>query len=103
MRRPPRARKLSEAGDDVPALENVERHFAILGNDDEPAPSSPSTRLSDQLVEEAQTLFQRRTGRTFSLEDARQILENLTGFFCALQRWTRTSAVSGADVQPPNP
>lgn len=44
-------------------------------------------RLSRQIVEEARGLFERRSGRRFTPEDARQILENLIGFFAALHRW----------------
>ena len=99
MRRPPRARKRYAAQDNVVGAQEEQRHLGIF--EDRKVPDAPA-HLSEQLVEEAQTLFQRRTGRTFSLEDARQILENLTGFFCALQRWTRTPAVPGADIQPPN-
>lgn len=52
-----------------------------------------SRRLSDELVEDARRVFQSRTDRTLTSEDARQILENLTGFFSILHEWDRTSAV----------
>jgi hypothetical protein len=103
MRRPPHSLKCDEAPDDIAGAPGDHRHSEPSGHGDGLAASPRSSRLSDQLVQEAQTLFERRTGRSFSLEDARQILENLTGFFCALRRWTRTPATPGADVQPPNP
>ena len=52
-----------------------------------------SRRLSDELVEDARRVFQKRTDRTLISEDARQILENLTGFFSILHEWDRTNTV----------
>jgi hypothetical protein len=46
-----------------------------------------SRRLSDELVEDARRVFQKRTERMLSSEDARQILENLSGFFSILHEW----------------
>lgn len=51
-----------------------------------------SRRLSDGLVEDARRIFQKRTSRKLTDEDARQILENLIGFFSVLHEWDRTSA-----------
>lgn len=51
-----------------------------------------SRRLSDELVEDARRIFQRRTGRKLTAEDARQILENLIGFFSILHEWDRAGA-----------
>lgn len=48
-----------------------------------------SRRFSDKLVEDARQLFQERTTRTLTSEDARQILENLTGFFTVLHDMDR--------------
>ncbi len=50
-----------------------------------------SRRLSDELVEDARRVFQKRTERILTSEDARQILENLTGFFSILHEWDRTN------------
>jgi len=49
-----------------------------------------SRRLSNELVEDARKAFQKRTDRTLTSEDARQILENLGGFFSILREWDRT-------------
>lgn len=57
-----------------------------------------SRRLSDEVVEDARRLFQKRTERTLSSEDARQILENLIGFFSILHEWDRADAGDGAKV-----
>lgn len=46
-----------------------------------------STRFSDELVEDARRIFQERTDRNLTSEDARQMLENLTGFFSVLWEW----------------
>lgn len=48
-----------------------------------------SQQFSDDLLEEAIEVFQERTERTLTLEDARQMLENLTGFFGVLREWER--------------
>lgn len=46
-----------------------------------------STRFPDELVEDARRIFQERTDRNLTSEDARQMLENLTGFFSVLWEW----------------
>lgn len=51
-----------------------------------------SRRFSDALVEEARVLFQADSARPLNNEDARQMLENLTGFFIVLMEWDRASA-----------
>ena len=45
--------------------------------------------VDDALLEKTIQLFQNRTGRTLSKEDARQIVENVTGFFQVLAEWDR--------------
>ncbi|GGZ38695.1 hypothetical protein [Asticcacaulis endophyticus] len=42
-------------------------------------------KFSKGLIEEARDLFQKRTDRPLTDEDAREMLENLTGFFMSLQ------------------
>ena len=44
-------------------------------------------RFSDELLAETRAVFGRRTGRILTDEDARQILENLVGFFDTLNHW----------------
>jgi hypothetical protein len=48
-----------------------------------------SRRFSNGLVEKARAIFGRRSGRDVTHEEARQMLENLTGFFALLHEWDR--------------
>lgn len=56
-----------------------------------------SRRFSDALVEKARGVFQKRTSRKLTNEDARQMLENLTGFFRVLHEWDRAHAKRAAE------
>ena len=44
----------------------------------------PSNPANDNLIDETIRLWQPRLGRNLSCEDARQIAENVTGFFSIL-------------------
>lgn len=55
-----------------------------------------SRRFPDALVEDARRVFQKRTDRKLTSEDARQILENLIGFFSILHEWDRVAAVDAS-------
>ncbi|MGX5804297.1 hypothetical protein ACWGS9_24050 [Bradyrhizobium sp. Arg314] len=48
---------------------------------------SRSRAVDDALLERTVRLFEARTGRCLSKEDARQIVENVTGFFRILAEW----------------
>jgi hypothetical protein len=51
-----------------------------------------------QLIDKTLKVWQPRTARALSPEDARQIIENVTGFFTILQEWDaaeRHSASTG--------
>lgn len=50
----------------------------------------PGCRFSPELIAQARTIFQRRTDRLLTQEDARQILENLVGFFDTLIQCERS-------------
>lgn len=63
-------------------------------------PASPRRRFSDELVEEAREVFQKRTDRTVSSEDARMMLENLVGYFTTLHEWDRLHRRLGTSRQP---
>ena len=39
------------------------------------------------FLEDTQEFWQARTSRVLTLEDARQAVENVTGFFTTLERW----------------
>jgi hypothetical protein len=43
---------------------------------------------TNPLLEETRVVWQARTGRKLSLEDAREIAENVAGFFGVLAAWT---------------
>jgi hypothetical protein len=44
-------------------------------------------QFSPELIEETISVFERQTGREISHEEARQALENISGFFRVLQEW----------------
>jgi hypothetical protein len=44
-------------------------------------------QCSPELIEQTITVFENRTGRSYSCEDARQAVENISGFFRVLQEW----------------
>lgn len=46
-------------------------------------------RATPEAVERAIALWEPRAGRKLRGEDAREIIENLTGFFQVLQEWER--------------
>ena len=48
-----------------------------------------SLAANDDLTERTRDLWQPRLGRDLSREDARQITENVTGFFELLAEWSR--------------
>jgi hypothetical protein len=52
---------------------------------------------NDNLINRTIGLWQSRGRRTLSHEDARQIVENVTGFFSILLEWSRAEAVAAAD------
>ncbi|EJU13620.1 hypothetical protein LH128_07859 [Sphingomonas sp. LH128] len=56
-----------------------------------------SRRFSNELVEKARSVFQKRTSQKLTNEDARQMLENLTGFFRVLHEWDRAQAKGDVD------
>ena len=57
----------------------------------------PSPAANDNLVERTCRLWQPRMGRDLSREDARQIAENVTGFFAILAEWSRTERLVAAN------
>jgi hypothetical protein len=56
----------------------------------------PSDAANDNLINRTIALWQPRLRRALSREDARQIAENVTGFFSILHEW------SSASVPAPN-
>jgi hypothetical protein len=49
----------------------------------------PSHAVNDNLIERTRKVWKPRLGRDLSREDARQITENVTGFFAMLAEWSR--------------
>jgi hypothetical protein len=50
-----------------------------------------SSAANDNLIDRTIALWRPRLGRDLSPEDARQIAENVTGFFSILHEWSRAS------------
>jgi hypothetical protein len=57
----------------------------------------PSRAANDNLIERTRNLWQPRLGYDLSREDARQITENVTGFFELLAKWSRAEMPSPAN------
>ena len=51
----------------------------------------PSHALSNKLIEQTHKVWQPRLQRNLTDEDARQIAENVTGFFAILAEWSRAA------------
>jgi hypothetical protein len=51
----------------------------------------PSHAANDNLIDRTRKVWKPRLGRDLSREDARQIAENITGFFSILHEWSRVS------------
>ena len=49
--------------------------------------SPPNRAVDDAFLDRTARLFEQRTGRKLNREDARQIVENATGFFRLLAEW----------------
>ncbi len=49
----------------------------------------PSNAANDNLIDRTIETWQPRLDRNLSREDARQIVENVTGFFSILAEWAR--------------
>jgi hypothetical protein len=57
--------------------------------------SSPAE--NDNLIERTRQLWTPRLGRDLSRDDARQIDENVTGFFAILAEWSRAERLAAND------
>ena len=57
----------------------------------------PSHPANDNLIDRTREVWQTRLGRDLSREDARQIAENVTGFFALLAEWSRAEMPSPAN------
>ncbi len=57
----------------------------------------PSHAASNNLIEQTHKLWQPRLQRNLTDEDARQIAENVTGFFEILAEWSRAATLVPAN------
>ena len=57
----------------------------------------PSHAAIDHLIDRTRQVWQPRTGRDLTNEDARQIAENVTGFFFILAEWSRAEMPTPAN------
>jgi hypothetical protein len=51
----------------------------------------PSHAANDKLIDRTRQVWQSRIRRDLTDEDARQIAENVTGFFSILHEWSRAN------------
>jgi hypothetical protein len=58
----------------------------------------PKQREKRQLIQQTLDFWQPRTPQTLAPEDARQIVENFTGFFRILREWERAEQRSASPV-----
>ena len=56
-----------------------------------------SNAAKNNLVDLTREVWQPRAGRELSAEDARQITENITGFFAILAEWSQADMPAPAD------
>jgi hypothetical protein len=56
-----------------------------------------SPAANDNLIDQTLELWQPRLRRDLSCEDARQIIENVVGFFDVLAAWSRAEMVAPAN------
>ena len=64
----------------------------------------PSHAVSSNLIEQTHKVWQPRIRRNLTDEDARQIAENVTGFFAILAEWSRAARpVPANDATVPAP
>jgi hypothetical protein len=63
-----------------------------------------SPAANDNLIEPTRRFWRSRLGRDVSYENARQIVENVTGFFAVLAEWSnaerRAANENGAPSKP---
>ena len=59
--------------------------------------SHAANNLKDELIGRTHEVWQPRLGRDLSPEDARQIAENVTGFFAILAEWSRAELPAPAN------
>lgn len=59
-------------------------------------------QYSPELIEQTISVFKRRNDGELSLEEARQAVENISGFFQILQEWAEAEAKGDCGDTPAN-
>jgi hypothetical protein len=57
---------------------------------------------NDKLIEQTRRLWRSRLGRDVSRQDARQIAENVIGFFAVLAKWSHAERRAANDKSAPS-
>jgi hypothetical protein len=57
---------------------------------------------NDSLIEGTRRLWDSRFGRDLSCEDARQVAENVAGFFAVLAEWSNAERRAAKDNEAPS-
>lgn len=57
---------------------------------------------SPELIEQTISVFESQTGRVITEDEARQAVENVSGFFRVLQEWAEDEDREGCDTTPRN-
>ncbi len=57
----------------------------------------PSNAPNENLIDRTTETWQQRLDRALSREDARQIVENVTGFFSILAEWSQAELAESAN------
>ncbi len=57
----------------------------------------PSNAANDKFIDRTIETWQQRLDRDLSREDARQIVENVTGFFSILAEWSQAELAESAN------
>jgi len=50
-------------------------------------PAAPDVNVDNDFIQETIDFWEKKTGKKFSREDARQMIENVSGYFNTLHRW----------------
>lgn len=58
-------------------------------------------RMQKQLIDQTLEFWQARSPKTLTREDAREIIENVTGFFQLLQEWQLVDQLSATHEDTP--
>jgi len=59
-------------------------------------------KIQNQLIDRTLEFWQARTPHTLTREDARDIIENVTGFFQVLQKWQAADQLAAAHKDTPH-